>query len=42
MGPLGMFNWVRRWFDPAGRLTLDEVAAGFITMALDGLATRPD
>lgn len=38
MGLLGMFNWMHRWFDPAGRLTLDEVAAGFITMALDGLA----
>jgi TetR/AcrR family transcriptional regulator, cholesterol catabolism regulator len=41
MGLLGMFNWVHRWFDPAGRLSLDEVARGFITMALDGLATRP-
>jgi Tetracyclin repressor-like, C-terminal domain len=34
--------WTHRWFDPAGRLGLDEVARGFITMALDGLATRPD
>jgi AcrR family transcriptional regulator len=42
MGLLGMFNWVHRWFDPNGRLTLEEVARGFITMALDGLArARP-
>lgn len=41
MGLLGMFNWLYRWFDPKGRLALDEVAQGFITMALDGLAVRP-
>lgn len=40
MGVLGMFNWIHRWYDPNGPLTLPDIGRGFIDMALDGLAPR--
>ncbi len=41
----GMFNWVYRWYDPAGRMKLSEIGEMFIELALSSLspaaANRP-
>ncbi len=37
---LAMANWCYTWFDPNGKLTADEVAQIFATVALHGLLTR--
>jgi AcrR family transcriptional regulator len=38
-GLLGMLNWLYKWYDPRGRLSVREVADQFSTLALAGLAT---
>jgi len=41
-GLLGMLNWLYKWYDPQGRLGVQEVAEQFITLALSGLvADKP-
>jgi len=35
---LGMLNWLYKWYDPQGRLSVREVAEQFTTLALAGLA----
>jgi AcrR family transcriptional regulator len=41
-GILGMLNWLYKWYDPKGRLTVQEVAEQFTALALAGLmADRP-
>ena len=37
-GLLGMLNWLYKWYDHQGRLSVREVAEQFITLALAGLA----
>jgi len=37
-GLLGMLNWLYKWYDPQGRLSVKEVAEQFTTLALAGLA----
>ena len=37
-GLLGMLNWSCEWYDPQGRLSVQEVAEQFTTLALAGLA----
>jgi TetR/AcrR family transcriptional regulator, cholesterol catabolism regulator len=37
-GLLGMLNWLYKWYDPQGRLTVREVAEQFTALALAGLA----
>jgi AcrR family transcriptional regulator len=37
-GLLGMLNWLYKWYDPQGRLSVREVAAQFTGLALAGLA----
>jgi len=37
---LNMLNWTIFWFDPAGRLTAEELAAAIATTFLDGSAPR--
>jgi len=37
-GLLGMLNWLYKWYDPQGRLSVREVAAQFTALALAGLA----
>jgi AcrR family transcriptional regulator len=37
-GLLGMVNWLYKWYDPRGRLTVREIAEQFGTLALSGLA----
>ena len=37
-GLLGMLNWLYKWYDPRGRLSVREVAEQFSTLALAGLA----
>jgi hypothetical protein len=39
-GLLGMLNWLYKWYDPRGRLSVREVATQFAALALAGLA-RP-
>jgi TetR/AcrR family transcriptional regulator, cholesterol catabolism regulator len=39
-GLLGMLNWSYKWYDPQGRLRVDEVADEFIALALAGLAAK--
>jgi AcrR family transcriptional regulator len=39
-GILGMLNWTYRWFDPAGPVDVDDVAAAFATLAVEGLTKR--
>jgi len=34
---LGMLNWLYKWYDPQGRLGVQQVAEQFITLALSGL-----
>lgn len=36
-GLLGMLNWLYKWYDPRGRLSVREIAAQFSTMALAGV-----
>jgi AcrR family transcriptional regulator len=37
-GLLGMLNWSYKWYDPQGRLSVQEVAEQFVSLALAGLA----
>jgi len=37
-GLLGMLNWLYKWYDPQGRLSVREVAEQFTALALAGLA----
>jgi AcrR family transcriptional regulator len=37
-GILGSLNWTHRWYNPAGRLTPDQVAEAFTDLFLRGLA----
>jgi len=37
-GLLGMLNWLYKWYDPKGRLSVQEVAEQFTALALAGLA----
>ena len=39
-GLLGMLNWLYKWYDPQGRLSVQEVAAQFTSLALAGLAAE--
>jgi AcrR family transcriptional regulator len=36
-GLLGMLNWLYKWYDPHGRLGVQDVAAQFIALALSGI-----
>src|SRR5579875_3080078 len=36
-GLLGMLNWLYKWYDPQGRLSIHEVAEQFTALALAGL-----
>lgn len=38
LGISGMFNWIYRWFDPAGPKRLSELGETFVEMALSSLA----
>ena len=40
-GLLGMLNWAYKWYDPQGRLSVQEVAEQFTSLALAGLAAAP-
>src|SRR5262249_51372765 len=40
-GLLGMLNWLYKWYDPQGRLSVHEVAKQFTALALAGLAATP-
>jgi TetR/AcrR family transcriptional regulator, cholesterol catabolism regulator len=41
-GLLGMLNWLYKWYDPQGRLSVQQVAAQFTALALAGIAAdRP-
>ncbi len=33
-----MLNWLYKWYDPQGRLSVQEVAEQFTSLALAGLA----
>jgi AcrR family transcriptional regulator len=37
-GLLGMLNWLYKWYNPEGRLTVQEVAEQFTSLALAGVA----
>ena len=37
-GLLGMLNWSYKWYNPEGRLSVQEVAAEFTSLALAGIA----
>ena len=37
-GLLGMLNWLYKWYDPQGRLSVRQVAKQFTALALAGLA----
>lgn len=39
-GLLGMLNWLYKWYNPEGRLGVQEVAGQFTALALAGLAAR--
>jgi len=39
-GLLGMLNWSCEWYDPQGRLSIQEVAEEFTALALAGLAAN--
>jgi TetR/AcrR family transcriptional regulator, cholesterol catabolism regulator len=39
-GLLGMLNWLYKWYDPQGRLSVQEVAEQFTALALAGLAVN--
>ena len=36
-GLLGMLNWLYKWYDPQGRLSIGEVVEQFTALALAGL-----
>jgi AcrR family transcriptional regulator len=36
-GLLGMLNWLYKWYDPQGRLSVQEVAGQFTALALAGI-----
>jgi AcrR family transcriptional regulator len=40
-GLLGMLNWLYKWYDPQGRLSIQEVAEQFTALALAGLFVDP-
>ena len=40
-GLLGMLNWLYKWYDPQGRLGVQQVAEQFTSLALAGLAAAP-
>jgi TetR/AcrR family transcriptional regulator, cholesterol catabolism regulator len=40
-GLLGMLNWLYKWYDPQGRLSVQQVAEQFTALALAGLSTAP-
>jgi TetR/AcrR family transcriptional regulator, cholesterol catabolism regulator len=40
-GLLGMLNWLYKWYDPQGRLSVQQVAEQFTLLALAGLAATP-
>lgn len=37
-GLLGMLNWLYKWYDPQGRMSVQEVAEQFTALTLGGLA----
>jgi TetR/AcrR family transcriptional regulator, cholesterol catabolism regulator len=37
-GLLGMLNWLYKWYDPRGRLSIREVAEQLASLALTGLS----
>src|SRR6516165_9810684 len=37
-GLLGMLNWLYKWYDPQGRMSIKEVAQEFTALALAGIA----
>jgi len=37
-GLLGMCNWLSRWFDPSGEVTIDEIIENYFTMTSTGIA----
>jgi AcrR family transcriptional regulator len=39
-GLLGMLNWSYKWYDPQGRLSVQEVAVEFTSLALAGIAAE--
>jgi len=39
-GLLGMLNWAYKWYDPQGRLRVQEVAEQFTSLALAGIAAN--
>jgi TetR/AcrR family transcriptional regulator, cholesterol catabolism regulator len=39
-GLLGMLNWLYKWYDPQGRLRIQEVADQFTLLALAGVAAH--
>ena len=39
-GLLGMLNWSCEWYDPQGRLSIQEVAEEFTALALASLAAN--
>ncbi len=41
-GLLGMLNWLYKWYDPQGRLSVQQVAEQLISLALAGLAAAPE
>jgi TetR/AcrR family transcriptional regulator, cholesterol catabolism regulator len=41
LGILGMFNWIHRWYEKAGPLTLPAIGKQFEALALDGLRPPP-
>jgi len=42
-GILGMCNWLSRWYDPAGPLSIDDIIETYFAMVFHGLgARRPD
>jgi hypothetical protein len=36
-----MLNWLYKWYDPQGRLSVQQVAEQFTSLALAGLAADP-
>jgi hypothetical protein len=36
-----MLNWLYKWYDPQGRLSVQQVAEQFTSLALAGLAAAP-
>lgn len=40
-GLLGMCNWMSRWYDPSGEVTIDEIIENYFTMTSTGIAAGP-